>query len=117
MKKLSTILLLLLSFTVAIGFSANCNANTVRGLPSCGTWVKDRTERDKDLFSSAMDETWVLGYLSGLNLYEPRDLLHPIDANSINLWMDNFCNSNPLKDVADGAEALISELRKKARHG
>jgi hypothetical protein len=35
----------------------------------------------------------------------------------IDLWMRNWCNKNPTKEVIDGAIALIAELRSNAAAG
>ena len=40
------------------------------------------------------------------------DLMRGTDAESMFVWMDNFCQQNALKTVPDGAEVLEKELLK-----
>ena len=77
------------------------------GIPDCGQWVNNKTETRK---------TWLLGYMSGLSVMHELnknrdDPLKKINsAQQIYLWMDNYCQKNPLKDVSDGGAALFIEL-------
>lgn len=43
--------------------------------------------------------------------YQSGDLRH-VDNDAIDAWMDNFCRANPLKDIEDGAEQLVREIKK-----
>jgi hypothetical protein len=83
----------------------------IYGGSDCGQWVAN----SKSNFSL---KAWVLGYISGLNaaLGDSRnDPLYKINsAEQIFLWMDNFCQKNPLKTVQEGGNALYSELRTKS---
>ena len=81
----------------------------IRGLPSCGTWVKERAAKS-DLY----ERTWLLGYLSGIALGANQNFwgqqgVNSLDNESVHLWMDNYCRANPLKDVGDGGIALFLE--------
>jgi len=87
------------------------------GASSCGEWIKDRADNsveNKILWS--FKELWLLGYLSGIAVSKNQNLLNGIDAASIELWMDNYCNSHPLDDIGDGGDALAIELKKKMNH-
>jgi hypothetical protein len=57
--------------------------------------------------------SWLLGYLSGLSIGAGRDFLSGTDNASIYKWMDNYCRTNPLRDVSGGGSALAAELTKK----
>jgi hypothetical protein len=55
-------------------------------------------------------EEWLLGYLSGIAAAKNIDLLQGAERKSLFLWMDNYCQKNPLKRISDGAHDLASEL-------
>jgi len=86
-------------------------AVNVRGVPSCGKWVKDRQERD--VLTTTALTNWLVGYLSGLAIGLDKEFFHKdrvaVDNESIFLWMDNYCRANPLKDVQEGGNQLMKE--------
>jgi hypothetical protein len=99
----------------AIGFSTNSNGGIVTelGMTSCGNWVKDKVENPA---SRIQAESWLAGYISGANVWKADgnlDILAKTNAESIHLWMDNYCKDNPSKYVNDGAYDLIFELYQK----
>lgn len=97
--------LMLVVFT--IGFSTNCNAITVRGAPSCGNWFEDATRIGS--------KHWLNGFLSGAAAQKGEDILGVVDADSVFLWMDNYCRNNPLDSVFQGATKLTKELEKRIK--
>lgn len=97
--------LLLVVFT--IGFSTSSNAITVRGAPSCGNWFEDTTRIGS--------KHWLNGFLSGVSVEKGKDILEVVDADSVFLWMDNYCRSNPLGSVFQGATKLTKELEKRIK--
>jgi len=99
-----------LAFVSAAVFATNANAVSVRGFSSCGGWVQDRAENNG--WPHLSDESWVLGFLSGLALGTKEDVLKRADDPSIFLWIDNYCQANPLKRVTDAVMELFSELAK-----
>jgi hypothetical protein len=84
-------------------------AVTVRGKRSCGEWVKNRQAKN---WPGTADEAWLVGFLSGLSAATDKDVLKDADNPSLFLWMDNYCKSNPLMTVTDGAANLYYELLK-----
>jgi len=83
---------------------------------SCGTWIAMRRDR-----RALGGEQWVLGFLSGVGFLGVADgwnLLKGVDANGVWAWIDNYCQANPLKDLAAGgwgavrvcAPALITRI-------
>jgi len=81
-----------------------------RQAPSCGEWIVHREKSD----TLALGNTsWLLGYLSGLAVSSGKDYLSGTDNASIYKWMDNYCRTNPLRDVSNGGNALAAELAKK----
>jgi hypothetical protein len=85
-------------------------AQTIFGGYDCGQW----THRPKN----HPMESWVAGYISGLNSMHALSGLKPNDPldelNSLDqaiVWMDNFCKANPLRKVDGAALALFGELK------
>ncbi|USU21332.1 hypothetical protein [Paraburkholderia fungorum] len=100
-KRVSTVL------AVLCFCASSADAVTVRGAPSCGTWVKDRLSDD---WPQLTDKEWLIGYLSGVAITGRKDFLKGTDNDSLSLWVDNYCHANPLNDVADAGDALSREL-------
>lgn len=82
----------------------------VRGAASCGNWV---TYRQQGSASTSFVRGWILGYLSGQAVGKNQDVVTKADPDSMFLWIDNYCRSNPLKDLDDAADRLFLELLKK----
>lgn len=81
-----------------------------RQAPSCGEWVVHREKSDT---LNLGNTSWLRGYISGLAVGSGRDFLAATDNASIFKWMDNYCRTNPLRDVGRGANALAAELARK----
>lgn len=88
--------------------SATVQASTTVGAPDCGQWVTDKAGHRLG---------WLVGFLSGMNLIHdatggvPKNPLSSLKSvDQAFLWMDNWCKTNPLKDVSDGGMALFLEL-------
>ena len=81
-----------------------------RQAPSCGEWIAHREKSDTLALSNA---SWLLGYLSGLSTSSGKDYLSGTDNASIYKWMDQYCRTNPLRDVSSGGDALAAELERK----
>ncbi|MFM2434454.1 MAG: putative exported protein [Pseudomonadota bacterium] len=105
MKKINALLLL-----VGLLVSTGASAVEIIGAPPCENWVKARNENNSWL--ARVFQGWLVGYLSGLAVGRDKDVLGETDSSSIDLWMDNYCKANPLKDVGDGGIYLYFELVK-----
>jgi len=90
----------------------DAQAIIIRGGVSCGTWVKERPEKQ---IGTALNQIWLVGFLSGMANESEKDVLRSTDNNSIFLWMDNYCQANPLKQVSEGADLLFLELAKQKK--
>ena len=82
------------------------------GLPDCGQWLV------KDSKFKISDKAWLLGFMGGLsvmdNLSTGKDPMEKINSvEQIFLWMDNFCQKNPLGTVSSGGFVLFIELKAK----
>lgn len=89
----------------------------VFGNADCGQWVNSKTETRK---------AWILGYMSGMSMAtnllgtpaEIRanggDWLDKVNsADQIFLFIDNFCQKNPLRKLETAGFALFRELANK----
>lgn len=101
---------------VVMGLSAamvDAHAINVRASRSCGSWLSEKAQgRTTD---SNFNETWLLGFLSGLAIQSDKDALKGTDNPSIFLWVDNYCRTNPLKDTIDAGMDLFDELVKQKK--
>ena len=100
---------LLLALAFAMPLLAQ--SQTVYGTPDCGGWIKQGSSQQKG---------WLLGYMSGLNVMHEVESLKPVNplknlnsADQAFLWMDTYCQKNPLENVGEGGWKLFKELRKK----
>ena len=102
-----------LVFTLVL-FSSATNATILgSGAASCGTWTGDRQRNEA---RSQLNQAWVLGYVTGYNVYKSaqENVTKPMDTRAMMLWIDNYCDANPSRDIADAAKALIDELTDRA---
>lgn len=96
------------------------------GAPSCGEWYKTNEEKENGDFPYEWEKiiqdyklmslhSWLTGYLSGVNSSTPGtvDFLQHTDADSLYLYVDNYCREHPLDSVSVAADALYVELRMK----
>ncbi|MGF6837094.1 hypothetical protein QF001_000961 [Paraburkholderia youngii] len=77
------------------------------GNPSCGMWVKRKTDQLVDMGNTS----WLMGFMTGIAVGTGVDMLANADGESLELWMDNYCQAHPLDNVGTGAAALAIELR------
>lgn len=87
----------------------------VRGVQSCGEWVKVRKANE-----ASFERAWLIGLLSGIAIGTSKNFWENSGANyldneSVYLWMDKYCNANPLKNMGDGAVVLFAERVKGLR--
>jgi hypothetical protein len=99
----------------AVGYSAASNAVTVKGMKSCGAWLKNRTEQPAPSLGTRVDSAWLAGYLSGVAVARNIDFLKGVDESIIKSWMDNYCSSHPLDLMGNAADALSIELKNRMR--
>lgn len=109
MRKL---VLTLCALTAMSAASTAANAATIAGAPSCGTWVKDRASKD---WPELADTMWLLGYLSGIATTSRSYFLRDTKNDSLTLWVDNYCQANPLDYLNDAGDKLASELIRRSK--
>jgi hypothetical protein len=101
---------LLLAFGMAAASGAPEEGVQARQAPSCGEWVAHRGKSDTLALGNA---SWLLGYLSGSAVATGKNFLPGTDNASIYKWMDDYCMTNPLRDLSSGGNALASELARR----
>ena len=106
-KKVAT-----LTVALALSTTGNAQAVDVVGTRSCGAWVANSREAG---FAQATDQTWLVGYLSGIAIGMSKDFLKDIDSPSIYLWVDSYCQAHPLLRIDNAGTALALELIKQKR--
>jgi hypothetical protein len=74
---------------------------------SCSKYVEARRTHSDEEY-----EWWLAGYLTGLNNELPNtfNLVGSDDLSGPMLWLEDWCNKNPLKSMAEGAQAFVLEL-------
>ena len=113
MRNNRPLVLLLLACCLAQPVLGVAQGVTIFGRPDCGVWLSKQKETDK---------AWLLGYVSGISMSEQGGLSGRSDplgkissAEQIFIWMNNYCQKNPLKNVGDGAFSLYLELLTKPK--
>lgn len=104
--KLPTILLfLVLSASTSFGLE-------YRVFVQCGNWVESRKQALGTVsdWQKLVVETGVLAFLSGWQARSNKDVFKGTSNESIFLWMDNYCQKNPLSNTYEGAMKLQFEL-------
>lgn len=94
--------------TITLSFtSIDAIAIEIKGIGDCGEWVADKNKNNNE-----RNKDWLLGYMSGLASASFTDVLANTSYQSIFVWMDNYCNANPLEHVSSAGITLFFELKK-----
>lgn len=82
------------------------------GNDTCGNWTENR--RLPQSRNQAL-EGWVLGFVSGYNVYEdPKGNVAPgVSGLGLLAWVDQYCAANPLDTLFTAGVKLVIELRKR----
>ena len=102
--KFNTKLALLALF---ICITTNANAITRMGAISCGEWVASQANT-----ASIAQQYWLSGFLSGMAAGTQEDVLYGVSGESLTLWVDNYCQANPLENTFSAGILLFMELKK-----
>jgi hypothetical protein len=76
------------------------------GSRSCSAW----TNRIKNAVVKGAFESWVVGFISGLNVSGDREIVAGGDFTAIIAWMDQRCKSNPTDQIGIAALDLAMQL-------
>jgi len=110
MKTLSLIVLVLsFAITTPVTAADKDDHYWTQGTIPCGQWVKGRKKEGVAHISSIF---WIAGYITAYNLHKPDvyNILGSTDTESVYLWMDKYCQENPLNSLAVGMRVLTKEL-------
>ena len=105
---LQVLVLIVLAFTLITNEAAGYN-RLGAGTASCGMWAAFRREGSTSA-RALSSEQWVLGFIDGIT-EESGDTLDPfngVEAENVWEWIDNYCQANPLKSIAEAASAFIA---------
>ena len=83
------------------------------GNQSCATWLK---ERQSNSVHARLQETWLLGYITGHSWGDKSkpDFLFEANIDVMVAWVDEYCRLNPQNDLVNAADELVGVLLKKA---
>lgn len=81
------------------------------GTLSCGEWLRLRAfvgqeGHPAELATAYQLHAWVDGFISGANIGQPDLLASRPSSVAVYAWIDNYCRSNPLDNVAAAATIL-----------
>ncbi|WP_228747752.1 hypothetical protein [Bradyrhizobium sp. BR 10289] len=76
------------------------------GSQSCSAW----TSRTKNAVVKGAFESWVVGFISGLNVSSDREIIGGGDFLAIVAWMDRRCKSSPTDQIGIAALDLAMQL-------
>jgi hypothetical protein len=79
------------------------------GGASCETWTATRrTPPGRD---AAMQQQWLLGFLSGIGsmVLGELDPLRGLDADAVYAWLDGYCRNHPAESIEAAARVFIQE--------
>jgi len=92
---------------IILSVSTPSVALSTLGDMACPKWTSNRA----DAASALRSRSWLVGFMTGLAVASQTDVLRDADAESIALWMDNYCRTRPLDTVATSGMVLFLELR------
>jgi hypothetical protein len=92
----------------AVAADANGGYGTV-GVRSCAVFLQ---EFEAKALGQVAIQAWLAGYITAYNAQTPNtnQILGNSDLLGAELWVKNYCEKNPLKNIANAAESLMIEL-------
>lgn len=104
-------LTMLLAGCCLLGTNVLAVAVESRGSRSCASWLEHRSEQlEGHALNTEIDQTWVVGYLSGLIAGSGIDLLVGTSNGSIFAMVDAYCQAQPNSDLAAAGTSVAREL-------
>lgn len=104
----------LLSSLLILGmhFDASAGPVTIFGARSCGAWLKNKNTGG---MAATAQAGWLAGYMSGLAVGMNTDALSNTDLDSMELWVSNYCEKNPLETTNTAGTSLFFELKRREK--
>ena len=103
---------------IALLLTSEAHAVVKIGDRPCSKWTRDRAAARQQnpsaevVWEQLVDDTWLMGYLTGLAVAGQSDYLREPDFDSLNAWIDNYCAKNPRDLLGTASNALSTELQK-----
>jgi hypothetical protein len=109
-KKGALLTLLILSLDSFAMNEEGSYATLGQGTRSCGSVIE--IYESKDEFSKRLIHEWINGYLTALNYSKSGvyNIAKGVDLGGRSKWIQNYCNENPLKQLATAVEVMAHEL-------
>lgn len=120
MNKTRTLIAAALIGFSCVGQSAVANESVGRGMgvtdDSCGNWIADRAKaaRGESRVGEALALSWVLGYMSGMNMNDGRKMVNLPNADTVRAYLDKACREDPLTPLVFQVMKLMDEARRRA---
>jgi hypothetical protein len=80
----------------------------INGIADCGTWYQARTKRISEILEAS-----VQGYVNGAVMATQIEVWHgngiETSPQSLYLYIDNYCQLNPLESIWSASWAFINE--------
>lgn len=105
MRQIFSTVVFAILFTCASLAQAAATVNFV-GVRSCGEWFSNKSS---ELLKSNQ-ESWLLGYLSGLASVTRKDFITGTDNSTLFQWVDDFCRAKPIEDIDSAANEIARKL-------
>jgi hypothetical protein len=83
------------------------------GVDSCGSYLNYRKIPDAEPVTMTT-LAWFEGYLTAYNKYVARGgdvLAGKFDVDSLQSWLDSYCQANPSDDIVTAMQSFITELK------
>ncbi len=94
--------------------TSSIQANTLlygAGTESCGSWLEERKLGHSSLVYNHY-VGWVTGYVSGFMVSVGSGVYRDTDLDAMLVYIDNYCQENPIEQFGNGARLLVFDLRK-----
>lgn len=108
MRRIPFIVASAIGASVPVPHIAAAQGIYVEGRQDCALWVE---ARKKD--TAVALEHYLVGLLNGLSLGSGIEFWHaqgvPVSRDQVFLWMDNYCQGQPLSTAVAGAIEIINE--------
>ena len=102
---------LLLLGCCLLGSSTLALALEARGSRTCAAWQEHRLEETEGhTLHAEVDQTWLVGYLSGVVAGSGIDFMTDTNNASIFSMADVYCQANPFGHLAPAGTALARQL-------
>ena len=97
-----------------LSFNLFASAVEIKDPRSCSKWIEEKrlakSPKEMNRVPALITRSWFLGYLSGRADALDKNFLKGTDSDSIFLWLDNYCQADPKRDLDTAGIDLAREL-------